>query len=253
RVEALPPEHEAQEVHDAAGEADDDACDDEPRAVHPEARHERPVRAHQPPEAEHHERLEVDEERRVERAGARHVAPRRPRHARDEEWGRAHDEERGRDAISREQRPAMPAQLEEGEHVVIEERRQRNDAEVDDGLPEQSTLGVRGGPQPEHADVPDGERERHAGERVMPAMAAVPCEGTAEEEEVQREREERDELVDARHAVGQKPKDGYRSRARCARIPSARMEKTRMSQRWPWYRCAARRTPSCWKPLRRSA
>jgi hypothetical protein len=89
---------------------------------------------------------------------------------------------------------------------VVEDRRQRDHAEVHDVLPQERRLRVIRRPEAAHADVPHRQRERHTGERVVAAMTAVARERAAQQEQVQRQGEEREKLVNDHQAAFQNPR-----------------------------------------------
>src|SRR5262249_51784578 len=143
--------------------------------------------------------------------------------------------------------------LEEQEDVLIEQHRDDDDAGVQESLPPERGRGGLGPAQAERAQVPDGERgrqHREAGGARTPPLGNEPA---APQQEIQRERDQRQEPVN-RHAIAlQKLMSGRSARRRSAWISSPTIEKTKMSQYWPSYRRAPRRTPSRRKPFRFSA
>jgi len=172
-VEGLPAEQESEEVHHAPEEADDGAEDHEEDPVALEARRRHPVGPNEMHKPGDQVALEVDDEEGIDGAGLGGEPPGGVAHSRHEETRRAEREKGRRQRVRGDQCRPSALSIEEREHVVIEEDRDRDDAEVEKPLPGQGRAGLAGRTKAEYPEIPDGQPRREPGEHaVLAALAA---------------------------------------------------------------------------------
>ena len=168
----------------------------------------------------------MNDEQRVGGAGRRREPPRRVADAADEEPGGAHPEKGRRQGVAGDERRAPVRLVEEREHVMEEEHRNRNDPEVEEPLPAERRCGGRGGTQAEDAEVPDREPGGQPCEDAVAVTPAIGCERAPEQEQVQGQRNERKKSMDEHRmardssAENRPARAAPASRARAARRPA---------------------------------
>ena len=168
----------------------------------------------------------MNDEQRVGGTGRRRESPRRIADAADEEAGGAHPEKDRRQRVAGDERRAPAGLVEEHQHVVKEEHGNRNDPEVEKPLPAERRAGGAGGAQAEDAEVPDREPGSQPREDAVAVASAVGRERAAEQEQVQGQRDEREEPMYQHRAARDSSAEmrparaALASRARGSRTPA---------------------------------
>ena len=202
RVHPLQRRHyRADEIHVAAEEADDRSPEDELGAVPPEARLDPSVCARELHQPGQHEDLKIHEEDSVHWAAHGHVSPFRELHGPDEQRRQVEDHEGRRERVRGDEDPAPAlAQAQEEQDEVVIQRRNRNHSEEHRVLPEERAVGAPARPEHEHAEVPDRLTAQEVGEGAIDPAVRVSVEDERDQREVQRQRDQRDEIMDCHGA-----------------------------------------------------